>query len=307
MYILRTPTLVDWPRTPDDTNTDQHHHTCRSEICEGYTTIMMKNPSVCLAVCPSWHPCRRRRRLASRRCYNNLQVLIFMVAAAAAAVVGHVAIVDAATDNNNNSDESLQYQQSIIEAEARTARELRTTLTKSQQELLACQSRNAALSDGFQDLYKTHLSNVETLRKCKEGVLTHEDISKFHSEENTNYIASSSSESFTSSIRNIMEHNSKDKDEEEIQKEQQYLSLISDLETSVNSLIRREKTWERTISELAARRDMLEKREGAWERTISDLMAEMEVRAKREYWWMDMKKEMEGRIQALCHMAVLER
>lgn len=104
-----------------------------------------------------------------------------------------------------------------------------------------------------------------------------------------------------------MEHNSKDKDEEEIQKEQQYLSLISDLETSVNSLIRREKTWERTISELAARRDMLEKREGAWERTISDLMAEMEVRAKREYWWMDMKKEMEGRIQALCHMAVLER
>eukprot|EP00571_Detonula_confervacea_P009601 CAMPEP_0172316588 /NCGR_PEP_ID=MMETSP1058-20130122/28750_1 /TAXON_ID=83371 /ORGANISM="Detonula confervacea, Strain CCMP 353" /LENGTH=465 /DNA_ID=CAMNT_0013030929 /DNA_START=210 /DNA_END=1607 /DNA_ORIENTATION=+ len=187
----------------------------------------------------------------------------------------------------------------IVEAEARTARELSRAVGKLTTDLKTCNVRVDAIEEGFQNLYAAHLGNVDGLRKCKEGMLTSQDISNL--------------DASLDSVNPTLVEQAKNKEEEKKHHARteelasKHRELIHQLEDQVEKLVRREKTWERTISELVARRDMLERREGAWERTIGELMGEIEIRAKRENWWEDMKEEMEGRIGALSQIAVLER
>ncbi|KAL7550744.1 hypothetical protein ACHAWF_013967 [Thalassiosira exigua] len=188
---------------------------------------------------------------------------------------------------------------SIVEAEARTARELAGAVGTLRGDLEACRARVDAMEEGFQSLYARHLGNVEGLRKCQEGVLTREELEKL--------------DAGLDGVDPDLVEQARAKEEERVRRErtealaERHRELIRDLKDQVEQLVRREKTWERTISELVARRDLLERREGAWERTIGDLMGDIEIRAKRESWWEEMKAEMEGRIGALSHAAVLER
>lgn len=187
----------------------------------------------------------------------------------------------------------------IVEAEARTARELAKAVGKLSTDLKTCNSRVDSIEEGFQNLYAAHLSNVDGLRKCKEGMLTSEDLENL--------------DASLDSVNPALVEQAKNKEEEKKHLAHtqalttKHVELIHQLEHQVEKLIKRERTWERTISELVARRDLLERREGAWERTIGELMGEIEIRAKRENWWEDMKVEMEGRIGALSQIAVMER
>ena len=187
----------------------------------------------------------------------------------------------------------------ILEAEARTARELSSAVGKLKKELNTCTFRVDAIEEGFQNLYQAHLGNVDGLRKCKEGVLTTDELERLDAN--------------LDKVNPALLEQARHKEDEQKraarneQLTQKHLELITRLEEQVSSLVRREKTWERTISELVARRDLLERREGAWERTIGDLMGEIEIRAKRESWWDGLRREMEGRITGLSAIAVLER
>lgn len=203
------------------------------------------------------------------------------------------------------SSESARYDDdhhrapSIIEAEARTARELSQAVRKLTSDLNTCNSRVDAIEEGFQQLYSTHLSSVDGLRKCKEGALTADDISKLDVQ-------------LDSVDPSLIEHAAAKEDLKQRSKRNEEIAtkhreLIQHLQTQVETLITREKSWERTISELVARRDLLERREGAWGRTIGDLMGEIEVREKKEGWWEEMKAEMTERIKVLSHVAVVER
>ena len=201
---------------------------------------------------------------------------------------------DEPIENNNSSSETSSSPPSrpptIIEAEARTARELSRAVNKLTKDLNTCNVRVDAIEEGFQNLYSAHLGNVDGLRKCKEGVLTPAEMDKL--------------DSGLDGVNPALVEQARAKEDERRRSDQQeFLSrrqreAISELEDEVEKLVRRERTWERTISELVARRDLLERREGAWERTIGDLMGEIEIRAKRESWWEEMKMEMEGRIGA---------
>lgn len=200
---------------------------------------------------------------------------------------------------NVSSDESPTRPPAIVEAEARTARELSQAVGRLKRDLNTCNTRVDAIEEGFQSLYTAHLGNVDGLRKCKEGVLTPEDIQKLDGN--------------LDKVNPTLVEQAKAKEDERLRHarteklEKQHRELIHALEEQIESLVRREKTWERTISELVARRDLLEKRENAWERTIGDLMGEIEIRTQRESWWEEMKSEMEGRIGALSQVAVVER
>lgn len=191
---------------------------------------------------------------------------------------------------NSNTQHGQQQQPStppaILEAEARTARELSKAVGKLTSDLNTCNVRVNAIEQGFQDLYAAHLGNVDGLRKCKEGVLTAQDMDDL----------GSSLDRVNPAL--IEQAKSKEDDKkrnartEELSRK--HRELIHQLDDQIEKLVKREKTWERTISELVARRDLLEKREGAWERTIGELMGEIEIRAMRENWWEDMKVDMEG-------------
>ena len=203
------------------------------------------------------------------------------------------------SNNPTNNDQPPSRPPSIIEAEARTARELSKAVSKMTADLDQCNTRVTAIQDGFQDLYAAHLGNVDGLRKCKEGMLTKEEMQKL--DESLN------------SVNPALIEQAKKKEDERLKHEriealtEKHRELIHELENQVQKLVARELTWERTISELVARRDILEQREGAWEKTISELMGEIELREKREGWWEEMKDEMETRIGALSQIAVLER
>ena len=206
---------------------------------------------------------------------------------------------DDTNTNNINSQEPPSRPPTIIEAEARTARELSRAVQKMTNELNTCNSRVDSIQGGFQDLYTAHLSNVDGLRKCKEGMLTAEEMAKL--------------DSSLDKVNPALIEQARAKEDERLKQARmeelttKHRQLIHQLEDQIQKLVSREKTWERTISELVARRDLLEQREGAWERTIGDLMGEIEIRAKRENWWEEIKMEMEGRIGALSHIAVKER
>ena len=187
----------------------------------------------------------------------------------------------------------------VVEAEARTARELSTTVGKLRNDLNTCNKRVNAIEEGFQSLYSAHLGNVDGLRKCQQGVLTPEELSKLHAS------LDKVNPALVEQAAHKEDERLRHKRTEEL--ELKHRELIHTLEDQIESLIRREKSWERTISELRARRDLLEKRENAWERTIGDLMGDIEIRTERESWMDGMKKDMEGRIGALSKIAVMER
>ena len=204
----------------------------------------------------------------------------------------------------SNTNDQQQHQQpptrppSIIEAEARTARDLSKGVAKLTKDLNTCNSRVDAIQEGFQDLYTAHLSNVDGLRKCKEGMLTTDDMSKLDAN--------------LDKVNPVLVEQARHKEDERLKNAriealtEKHRELIHQLEHQVQKLASREKTWERTISELLARRDLLEQREGAWERTIGELMGEIEIRAKKESWWKSMKHEMEVRISTLSKIATKE-
>eukprot|EP00579_Thalassiosira_antarctica_P000174 CAMPEP_0201866438 /NCGR_PEP_ID=MMETSP0902-20130614/1032_1 /ASSEMBLY_ACC=CAM_ASM_000551 /TAXON_ID=420261 /ORGANISM="Thalassiosira antarctica, Strain CCMP982" /LENGTH=544 /DNA_ID=CAMNT_0048391417 /DNA_START=110 /DNA_END=1744 /DNA_ORIENTATION=- len=203
------------------------------------------------------------------------------------------------TEPTTNNTSKPTRPPAIIEAEARTARELSHAVGKLTKDLKTCNVRVDAIEEGFQNLYSAHLGNVDGLRKCKEGVLTTDELDTLHA--NLDKVNPA-----------LVEQAQAKEDEKKRSRRNEELAskhrvLIHSLEDQVESLVRRERSWERTISELVARRDLLERREGAWERTIGDLMGEIEIRAKRENWWEEMKVEMEGRIGALSQIAVVER
>ena len=256
--------------------------------------------------------CRRRRRAV--RSLQLTPLLLFAVVLLTSCT-NHINLVNAAlfnkkdkdgdkntkpTSNNpSNNEQPPSRPPSIIEAEARTARELSKAVSKMSADLDQCNTRVTAIQNGFQDLYSAHLGNVDGLRKCKEGMLTKEEMQKL--DESLN------------SVNPALIEQAKKKEDERLKHEriealtEKHRELIHELENQVQKLVARELTWERTISELVARRDILEQREGAWEKTISELMGEIELREKREGWWEEMKDEMETRIGALSQIAVLER
>ncbi|KAL9190071.1 hypothetical protein ACHAXT_007282 [Thalassiosira profunda] len=208
---------------------------------------------------------------------------------------------DAAADAATNSKPTAEPARppSIIEAEARTARELAAAVATLTKDLQTCTGRVEAIEEGFQDLYAAHLNSVDGLRKCKEGMLTTEAMSKLSTDlDGVNPALLEQAHA---------KEEAKKRAERDEKLAERHRELIHELESQVQQLVRRERTWERTISELVARRDMLESREGAWERTIGELMGEIEIRNRRESWWEDMQKDMERRIGALSRIAVVER
>ena len=255
--------------------------------------------------------CQRRRRAVQPLSLTPL--LLFAIVFTSC--TNHINLVNAALFNKkdkdgdknikptsntpSNNEQPPSRPPSIIEAEARTARELSKAVSKMTADLDQCNTRVTAIQDGFQDLYAAHLGNVDGLRKCKEGMLTKEEMQKL--------------DDSLKSVNPALIEQAKKKEDERLKHEriealtEKHRELIHELERQVRKLVARELTWERTISELVARRDILEQREGAWEKTISELMGEIELREKREGWWEEMKDEMETRIGALSQIAVLER
>lgn len=248
-----------------------------------------------------------------------------------------LASVQEANDSETASKQSQPSRSlDILEAEARTARELSYAAAALQKDLSTCQSRVQSIQKGFQNLYSTHLANVDGLRKCKEGMLGTQEMEELEAK------LGKLDEKVDPEL--LVEAQQKEDDTKRKLRDEELASkhkeLILSLEKQVRQLRLREKAWERTISELVARRDLLERREGAWERlvspdtdsylnfaylsieepgkllnvshhiirrTIGELMGEVEVRAKRESWWKSMKAEMESRIGALSRIGVLER
>jgi len=213
------------------------------------------------------------------------------------------------TSSSTNASPSSQYVDtwptrppSIIEAEARTARELSVAVRTLNRDLDECTERVGAIESGFQKLYAAHLGNVDGLRKCKEGLLSAADLDDLESKLDS---VPGVSSALMEQARHRNDQQKRADHFEDIGFK--HKELIVNLEQQVEKLMRREKTWERTISELVARRDLLENRESAWERTIGDLMGDIEVREKKETFWEQMKQDMERRIGLLSHIAVVER
>jgi hypothetical protein len=208
-------------------------------------------------------------------------------------------------DTNTQHQSSTPTPTTILETEARTARELSKAVATLQKELKSCNSRLDSIKSGFQNLYSIHLTHIDGLRKCKEGMISSSDLQKLldsnndklSKEETTKALMEQAQASITEQKRNLQHEEIATKHKE----------LILKLENQVHQLRLRETAWERTISELVARKDLLERRENAWTRTIGELMADIEIRNKREWWWEEMKTEMEGRIGGLSYHAVLER
>eukprot|EP00985_Skeletonema_marinoi_P010094 scaffold4765_cov128-Skeletonema_marinoi.AAC.2 len=196
----------------------------------------------------------------------------------------------------------------ILEAEARTARELSRTVSTLTKDLKSCNSRIDSIKSGFQNLYSMHLTQIDGLRKCKEGMISSSDLQQILDSNNDKF-TNNNEETTTKALMEQAQATITEQ-QRTLQNEQlatKHKQLILQLETQVHQLRLRETAWERTISELVARKDLLERRENAWTRTIGELMADIEIRNKREWWWEEMKSEMEGRIGGLSYQAVLER
>lgn len=217
----------------------------------------------------------------------------------------------------------------LIEAEARTARELSSAVKTLRADLSTCADRVSAIEGGFQDLYSVHLGNVHALRRCKEGMLplplpptSSEELEEPEhagggdgdgdgdgldgdGDDIDDGLDGIVNPALVSQARShVSEKKRRERDEALAEK---HRIVILDLERRVETLERREKAWERTISELTSRRDLLERREGAWERTIGELMDEIDDRERREGMGEERRVEMEGRIGMLSRIATEER
>jgi len=223
-----------------------------------------------------------------------------------------------AEDENDKTAQQQQQQQqhhqassstptptTILETEARTARELSRAVSTLRKDLKSCNSRIDSIKSGFQDLYSMHLTQIDGLRKCKEGMISSSDIQQIL-DSNTNKLNNNkeTTKALMEQVQASITEQQRTRQNEEVAAK--HKELILSLEHQVHQLRLRETAWERTISELVARKDLLERRENAWTRTIGELMADIEMRNKREWWWEEMKSEMEGRIGGLSYHAVLE-
>ena len=164
----------------------------------------------------------------------------------------------AASEATSESSRSID----VLEAEARTARELSYAAAQLQKDLSTCNSRAQSLQKGFQNLYSTHLANVDGLRKCKEGMLGAQEMEEL--EANLAKLNDKVDPDLLANAQQTEDIKKRQMRDEEIASK--HKELILSLEHQVQQLRLREKAWERTISELVARRDLLERREGAWER-----------------------------------------
>lgn len=238
--------------------------------------------------------------MTSRRFHHFYSLLIILLCCLHQR---HLAVAASDTSAATTSDEPSSRPTSVLEAEARTARELAHAVSILQKDLTTCRTRVDAIQTGFQNLYSTHLANVDGLRKCKEGMLGASEMDEL--EQKLNSLDDKVDPTLLADAQKKQDETKRKVRDEELASK--HKELIATLENQVQQLRLREKAWERTISELVARRDLLERREGAWERTIGELMGEVEVRAKREFWWEDMKQDMEQRIGVLSRIGVLER
>lgn len=203
------------------------------------------------------------------------------------------------------SSSSSPLPTAILETEARTARELSKAVSTLKKDLKACNSRIDSIKSGFQKLYSIHLTHIDGLRKCKEGMISSSDLQRLLDSNNEMLTKEETTKALMEQAHAAEMEKQRTLQHEEIASK--HKELILKLENQVNQLRLRETAWERTISELVARKDILERRENAWTRTIGELMADIEIRNKREWWWEEMKHEMEGRIGGLSYHAVLER
>ena len=214
----------------------------------------------------------------------------------------------------------------VLESEARTARELSKSLLTLQKQLSTCNDRISSITSAFQNLYSLHLKHIDGLRKCKEGMISGRDLQDLLDatptvvdDSNGGATATGDGGATKKGQKEISKtfqallnqaHTTELNNQRSIQNEEiaiKHKQLITKLESQIHQLKLREMAWERTISELVARKDILERRETAWTRTISELMVDIEIRNKREGWWSVMRDEMRGRIGGLSYMAVLER
>ena len=210
----------------------------------------------------------------------------------------------------------------ILETEARTARELSKSISTLQKQLTTCNDRISSITSAFQNLYSLHLQHIDGLRKCKEGMISGKDLQDLldatptvvDNDDGGGDAAATKkgqkeiSKTFQTLLNQA--HTTELNNQRTIHNEEiaiKHKQLITKLESQIHQLKLRETAWERTISELVARKDILERRETAWTRTISELMVDIEIRNKRENWWSVMNDEMRSRIGGLSYMAVLER
>eukprot|EP00584_Thalassiosira_punctigera_P026056 CAMPEP_0172576382 /NCGR_PEP_ID=MMETSP1067-20121228/137693_1 /TAXON_ID=265564 ORGANISM="Thalassiosira punctigera, Strain Tpunct2005C2" /NCGR_SAMPLE_ID=MMETSP1067 /ASSEMBLY_ACC=CAM_ASM_000444 /LENGTH=389 /DNA_ID=CAMNT_0013369049 /DNA_START=69 /DNA_END=1234 /DNA_ORIENTATION=- len=152
---------------------------------------------------------------------------------------------------------------SIVEAEARAARELSVTVRRLTNDLARCESRVDAVEEGFQKLYSAHLGSVDGLRRCREGVLTQEDVDRLDGDDASHLgrLEDILDPELVKEAREKEDFRRRSLRDREIASK--HAELIRSLEEKIETLVRRERSWERTISELQARRDLLERREGA--------------------------------------------
>lgn len=211
----------------------------------------------------------------------------------------------------------------ILETEARTARELSKSLLTLQKQLSTCNDRISSITSAFQNLYSLHLKHIDGLRKCKEGMISSSDLQELldatpsvvdnDGAGTTGGAATKKGQKeISKTFQTLLQqaHTTELQNQRSIHNEEiatKHKQLIQKLESQIHQLKLRETAWERTISELVARKDILERRETAWTRTISELMVDIEIRNKREGWWSVMRDEMRSRIGGLSYMAVLER
>jgi hypothetical protein len=160
------------------------------------------------------------------------------------------------------ANESTSTNRDILEAEARTARELSFAAAQLRKDLATCQSRVQSIQKGFQNLYSNHLANVDGLRKCKEGMLGAEEMAEL--EAKFSKLDEKVEPELLAEAQKTEDNDKRKLRDQEIASK--HKELILSLENQVQQLRLREKAWERTISELVARRDLLQRREGAWER-----------------------------------------
>lgn len=173
-------------------------------------------------------------------------------------------MIVAAKDKSESDAASTEPSRSIdiLEAEARTARELSYAAAQLQKDLATCQSRAQSVQKGFQNLYTAHLANEDGLRKCKEGVLGAQEMEELQAK--LAILNDKVDPDLLAEAQQTEDDNRRRLRDEEIASK--HKELILSLENQVHQLRLRERAWERTISELVARRDLLERREGAWER-----------------------------------------
>lgn len=260
------------------------------------------NRRLCIGRC-----CVTSKRSSCRTILSTILILFFVS-------IDYSAYHCKAHDESDKTAESSTQQQqasstptptTILETEARTARELSRAVSTLRKDLKSCNSRIDSIKSGFQDLYAMHLTQIDGLRKCKEGMISSSDIQKILDSTNNNLNNKETTKALMEQAQASINEQQRIRQNEELAAK--HKELILSLEHQVHQLRLRETAWERTISELVARKDLLERRENAWTRTIGELMADIEIRNKRDWWWEEMKSEMEGRIGGLSYHAVLER